>query len=279
MTLREDLRWLRSEVRRVRRVASLRRSAGLAPFRLAEARARKRSDTLVVLGSGRSICRLDAQDWHTIGRDYDTLGLNFWMLHPFTPTFYQFEAGPTPERTRQFETFLAERAERLAGVLMIYKDIERHQLDLTRLAPETVASLRVINKVNLPVDNDARLLRALQLTQRARLTQMTGLLIFARASIVQAITFGAELGYERIVLAGVDLNDTRYFWEEDPALSWFGTAQTGSLHRTMDPGVAAIPVDRVLMLLRDQWLTPAGITLYCGHATSALHPRLPAFFA
>ena len=61
MTLRQDLRWMRGEARRVSRVARLRRAAGLAPFRLAEARARKTSDTLVVLGSGRSICRLDAR--------------------------------------------------------------------------------------------------------------------------------------------------------------------------------------------------------------------------
>jgi hypothetical protein len=278
MTLRDDLNWLRGEARRVRKVARLRRAAGLEPFRLAEARARKTSDTLVVLGSGRSICRLGEEDWQRIGRDHDTLGLNFWMLHPFTPTFYQFEAGPTPERTRQFEDFLAERSARMAGVLMIYKDLERHRLDLSRLPPETVASLRVLNKVNLPVDDEARLVRMLGLCRRLGLTRRTGLLLFARASIVQALSFGAEMGYRRIVLAGVDLNDTRYFWDEDPALSWFGNAQPGTTHRTMDPAVGAVPVDRVVMAFRDRWLAPAGIELCCGHATSALHPRLPAFF-
>lgn len=278
MSLRDDLSWLRGEVRRVRKVAHLRREAGLVPFRLGEARARKRSDTLVVLGSGRSVCRLSKADWQRIGRDYDTLGLNFWMLHPFTPTFYQFEAGPTPERTRQFEDFLAERAGRMAGVLMIYKDLERHHLDLARLPPETVTGLRVLNKVNLPVDDEARLVRMLDLCRRVGLTRRTGLLLFARASIVQALSFGAELGYRRIVLAGVDLNDTRYFWDEDPDLAWFSNAQPGTVHRTMDPAVGAVPVDRVVMTVRDRWLAPAGITLYCGHATSALHPRLPAFF-
>lgn len=274
----DDLRWIRSETRRVARVASLRRKAGLPALSLADARARKRSDTLIVLGSGRSITRLSASDWDRIGRSHDTIGLNFWMLHPFTPTFYQFEAGPTPERTRQFEDFLSERADRLASVLMIYKDMERHQLDLTRLPAHSVASLRVMNKVNLPVDDPDRLLRALRIVRGLRLTERTGLWVFARASIVQAMTFGATLGYRRIVLAGVDLNDTRYFWDEDPALSWFGNAQPGAVHRTMDPGVAALPVDQVVMALRDQWLAPAGITLFCGHATSALHPRLPAFF-
>jgi hypothetical protein len=135
MTLRQDLSWIRGETRHVARVARARRAEGLPPFRLAEASARKTSDTLVVLGSGRSVCRLDAADWQRIGRDHDTLGLNFWMLHPFTPTFYQFEAGPTPECTRQFEDFLAERASRMRDVLMLYKDLERHRLDLSRLPP------------------------------------------------------------------------------------------------------------------------------------------------
>jgi len=278
MTLREDLSWIRKETRRVARVARARRAEGLPPFRLAEARARKTSDTLVVLGSGRSICRLGAADWQRIGRDHDTLGLNFWLLHPFTPTFYQFEAGSIPERRRQFEDFLTERADRMAGVLMLYKDFEAHRLDLSRLPPETVASLRVLNKVNLPANDEARLARMLRLCRRVDLSARTGLLLFARASIVQALSFGAEMGYRRIVLAGVDLNDTRYFWDEDPGLAWFGSGQTGQMHRTMDPAVSAVPVDRVVMAFRDLWLGPAGIELYCGHATSALHPRLPAFF-
>ena len=277
MRLLDDLRWIRSETRRVRRVEALRKAQGLPPFRLDEARARKKSDTLVVLGSGRSITRLTDADWQTIDRA-DTLGLNFWMLHPFTPTFYQFEAGPYDERTRQFEDFLIERADRMARVLMLYKDIERHQLDLSRLPAQTVASLRVLNKVNLPVDREDRLARALDLCRAVGLTRRTGLLVFARASIVQAMSFGAELGYRRIVLAGVDLNDTRYFWDEDPALRWFGNAQPGTVHRTMDPAVGNVPVDRVVMLVNDRWLRPAGIELFCGHATSALHPRLPAFF-
>ncbi|SUZ31968.1 hypothetical protein ROE7235_01719 [Roseibaca ekhonensis] len=278
MTLADDLRWMRSEFRRVRKVSRLRRAAGLTPFSLADARAKKQSDTLVVLGSGRSINRLTDADWQRLDRDYDTLGLNFWMLHPFTPRFYQFEAGPTDDRTRQFEDFLSERAARMASVMMIYKDMERHQLDLTRLPDQTVRSLRVLNKVNLPVETEAGLRRSLTLVRRARLTQATGLLLFARASIVQAASFGAAMGYKRIVLAGVDLNDTRYFWEDDPDLSWFGTAQPGTIHRTMDPTLAGVTVDRVLMVLRDSWLAPEGIELFCGHATSALHPRLPAFF-
>ena len=102
------------------------------------------------------------------------------MLHPFTPTFYQFEAGPTPERTRQFEDFLAERAERMAGVLMLYKDLERHRLDLSRLPPGTVASLRVLNKVNLPVDDEARLARVLSLCRRIWLSRARGC-CFSRA--------------------------------------------------------------------------------------------------
>ncbi|MCL1629153.1 hypothetical protein M3N55_10455 [Roseibaca sp. V10] len=278
MTLVDDLRWIRSETRRVRKVARLRRAAGLAPFALTEARSRKQSDTLVVLGSGRSINRLTDADWQRLDRDYDTLGLNFWMLHPFTPRFYQFEAGPTDDRTRQLEDFLTERAARMAHVMMIYKDMERNQLDLSRLPDTTVQSLRVLNKVNLPVTTEPRLERALALVRSIGLTRATGLLLFARASIVQAATFGAEMGYKRIVLAGVDLNDTRYFWDEDPQLSWFSTAQPGTIHRTMDPTLAGVTVDRVLMIVRDQWLAPTGVELFCGHASSALHPRLPAFF-
>lgn len=278
MSFRENLSWARKEMLRVLKVARLRRVDNLAPFRLREARERKTSDTLVVLGSGRSICRISDSEWQRIGNDFDTLGLNFWMLHPFTPTFYQFEAGPTPDRTRQFEDFLSERAERMRNVLMMYKDIERHQLDLRRLPKSVVESLRVVNKVNLPVDDEARLTRALQFVERIGMTRRTGLFVFARASIFQTVAFGRALGYRRIVLAGVDLNDTRYFWDEDSELAWFGSAQLGSVHRTMDPSVAPVTVDQAIMLAKAIWCDPEGIELFCGHETSALHPRLKAFF-
>ena len=270
------LRWVRNERRRLAKVARYRRATGLRPFRLSELRNKRRSDTLFILGSGASINRLDDADWDTIAR-HDSIGLNFWMLHRFVPDFYMFEAGPTGERTRDFERFLSERADRYRDVPLIYKDTDRHQLNLAALPDQIVANMRVLNKINLPIDEERFLRRALTWALRLRVPRITDLQLFARVSIVQAISIGAAMGYKEIILAGVDLNNIRYFWQDDPELSWFGVAQSGTVHKTMVKD-QFLPVDRIIDTVEDVWLKPAGIRLYCGHATSALHPQLPAYF-
>lgn len=269
------LRWMNRERQRVGKVARYRRAHDVQPFRLHELARRKSSDTLIVLGSGRSITTLSERDWDTI-RDHDTMGLNFWLLHDFVPSFYMFEVGPTPDRTRHFEQFLSERADRYLGVPMIYKDTDRHSLNLDALPTHIVSQLRVLNKINLPLDSEYRMRTALRWCLRLSVPKLTGLQIFGRASIVQALALGAVLGYRKIVLAGVDLNNPRYFWDEDPALSWFGK-QPGQVHKTMLAD-KFVPVDQVIAAFNEVWLQPAGIELFCGHATSALHPDLPAYF-
>lgn len=269
------LRWIRREAKRVANVRAYRKASGLPAFNLSEFAQRKTSDTLIVLGSGSSINALSEEDWDTI-REHDSIGLNFWLLNQFVPDFYMFEVGPTQDRIDHFQTFLTERAARYESVPMIYKDTDRHTVNLSSVPSMVVHQFRVLNKINLPLDREDRLQAALRWCLRLRIPQITGLHVFARASIVQACALGAMLGYKRIVLAGVDLNNTRYFWSDNPDLNWFG-AQPGTVHKTMT-SEKLVPVDRVLDAFDTEWFKPAGITLYCGHATSALHPRFPAFF-
>ena len=270
-------RWARSEVRRVRKVARLRREAGLPGFRVGAFRSRRGSDTLFVLGSGASVGRLDAEDFRRIGAA-DSIGLNFWLLHDFVPDFYQFEVARSPHRRAVFDRMLQQKRAAYAQVPFLYKDIEHHRLDLSATPPEIVANLQVVNKVHLPLRDEAMIHRILRLWTRLSLTERTGLPIFRRASLSLAVGIGLSMGYSRIVLVGVDLNDSRYFWDDDPRYAGAFGDRPADVHGSITTNDGMVPIDRLLYAMDDIMLKPAGVQLFVGHSSSALHPRLPAWF-
>ena len=50
----------------------------------------KTSDTVFILGSGWSINEIPDNRWDIIGH-HDTIGFNFWPVHPFVPRIFVFE--------------------------------------------------------------------------------------------------------------------------------------------------------------------------------------------
>lgn len=269
--------WARTEWRRVRHVAALRKSAGLPGFDPAECRARKGSDTLFILGSGASVGRLGGADFEQIAAA-DSIGLNFWVLHDFVPDFHQFEVAPEPDRRDTFNTMLTRKANAYSRVLFLYKDLETRQQDLAAIPGDVAANLRVINKVHLPLRDPAMMRSVLRWWQRLSLMQRSGLPLFGRASLSLAVSFGILMGYDKIVLVGVDLNDYRYFWDDDPRYTGFFADRPAGLHSSVTADAGLVPIDELLIAMNEIMLRPRGMQLFAGHATSALHPRLPAWF-
>ena len=57
----------------------------------------KSSDTVFLLGSGRSINEIREDRWQVIGR-HDSIAMNFWLAHAFVPRIYLFENVVTHSR-------------------------------------------------------------------------------------------------------------------------------------------------------------------------------------
>jgi len=83
--------------------------------------------------------------------------------------------------------------------------------------------------------------------------------------------------YRRIVLCGVDLNDSRYFYQ-DPQLY----PETASLefrprhgrHATNSPMPWRITIKSVILEMKRQLLDPAGIEISVENRSSALWPKI-----
>jgi hypothetical protein len=110
------------------------------------------------------------------------------------------------------------------------------------------------------------------------------LLYKKRASISLWAYFSYALGYKNVVLCGVDLNNTVYFYEKNASyyqakgipIPYSG--QTGLVHKTLDPKHGDVTIDWVLTEMNKRLFQPVGMRLYVGSKRSALYPQFPCYW-
>lgn len=251
------------------------------------------SDTLFILGSGSSVMNLTDENWEEINT-HDSLGFNAWSLHDFVPTFYAIETSKNK--------FIAElRKEHLNDRLDEYKDTPifvqyQHML---------MAGVNY-NNINLPKKNVYYNAPYMPNTTNLRvLNDLIGRLIAKKekgfcelmhysSSLSYMIGLGYLMGYKKIVLLGIDLDNSGYFFEHETAndrsqafsriyqneiraknkLSKEGSHSTVSKKVTAQYG--CLPIDIFVGEVKDA-LNGVGVELYIGNGKSRLHPMLPLF--
>jgi hypothetical protein len=269
----------------------------------------KSSDTLFILGSGGSIQDLSPAAWETI-RGCDSLAMNFWLYHPFVPTWFSCEI---PRDTREAEVMsklLERRAADYAGTAVLLKDVTKlqerfpgwHEKVPLAHYPHLycLPSLSVAGKNRSSLRRHLRLQRWLGLFKRE--DTLWGLPM-KRATIFLALAFAAKAGYRNVILCGIDLNNSDYFYRaqeyrrqdlpqlpEPPGKSEdlkklyqasgvkMHHDPNPHIHNTMDPALNPLPIDEMLHALNEMVLKPAGIRCYVSLPSSALYPRMPVYF-
>lgn len=252
--------------------------------------ARKRSDTLYILGSGESINRIRAEEWAGIAAA-DSIGFNFWLVHDFVPSLYVCE--PMNEGSPEYECFFASLRARTADygrTPILLKDGERHRsAQLERFLMQMPGALR--GNVGLSwdweIDGDSEAEFAAHLRRlhrRGWLASPRAPLFRKRASVFYLILLGLRAGYKRIVLCGIDLNHTHYFYESRRAEYAAQGRQVppppppAPVHLTDDPRYGELTIARAIEALQREVLRPAGVELSVAFSSSRLHPMLPSFF-
>ncbi len=251
------------------------------------------SQTLFVLGSGASINRLDARQWSRI-RSADSFGINNWIVHEFTPTYYGIEmptVDPADVYSRTCENFLHNldlAKSRYSSVPILYTRAHNRPFPMRGVPAELAGNLYQVPEVRLRGrsreavrDHLAFAGRVGWLSPRARYD--VGLT--KRASLFRVVHFGVVGGYRNIVLCGVDLSTTAYFFQDDPApyanrgcrLDHVAMLQRGAVHNTLDSDRGPLTIDVLLYLFAEQFLLPRGVRLFVASPSSALYPRIPLF--
>lgn len=248
----------------------------------------KRSETLFILGSGASVAGLSKEDFVHIGH-HDSLGLNHWPLHDFVPSYLLFEASSHKGRLEALLKTLSAKSSDYSTVPMIvdYRSWRRFGVDAERVpdrlrkqfywhVPWWLASIEPAHvRFGLSLWNSG-IRRSLGDAWR---------LVHHRGGLSAAVSFAYLSGYRQIVLVGVDLNDSRFFWEVTPeaydAQLLPPRTELSAVHSSVDPLLSSrhhtLPMDEFLMLFAKTVLEPSGITLSHMNPGSRLFGRLPLY--
>jgi len=171
---------------------------------------RKKSDTAIILGSGYSINSIKEKHWKVIS-EHDTFALNWFCFHKFEPSFYHIrEQANIPKRRSKTET------------------VERFIESINRYAHTCAIIINTKKQENKPkfhnyarskhIKLDSIILRDKKVPKSKMMLRFMGRDPFNKgavhgfSSMIGILHIIKFLSYKRIVFAGVDLYDSRYFW-------------------------------------------------------------------
>ncbi|MGD9787012.1 MAG: hypothetical protein AB7U30_03570 [Sulfuricellaceae bacterium] len=281
------IRYLNKSLRSWRRVNAVARGLGWPSPNGNPLSGSKTSDTLFVLGSGASVLTYSEENWRTIA-SCDSLGFNYWVLHPFVPSNYLFEMTKDGENLERIVHNLALRQD-YRRVTVYVKDIERFAsgevLGQLGGVPAEIGPFHPIWDAEIPAESLEVFSQALVSLNRFGCFSGKGPWAVPRnrATIFLAVNLAVRAGYKAVVLGGVDLNNTDYFFRMPefavpPNLHVPPLDQFGRIHKTNDTKYGELTISKLLDALDRAVLQPRGVQLYVAKCSSALYPRFPAYF-
>jgi hypothetical protein len=163
-----------------------------------ELRATRRSDTVFVFGSGYSLNAITRSEWDAIAR-HDTVSFRAFPRQSFVRADYHVSGEVD---------FLDEYAERLRDNPLY--------ADTVLVLQEGWPAFNSNNLVGRGLLRDGARVFRYRRTARGRYAPPSRTfdagLVHGFGSIISVTNFAYLMGWRTIVLAGVDLNDKRYFW-------------------------------------------------------------------
>jgi len=246
----------------------------------------KNSDTLFILGSGESIAGYTEKQFEEIKR-HDSVGFNFWLLHPHVPTYYIAEFQPESERSNLLWKNLSRRAPDYSEIPIIFKYSTTFWNE-RQLMPKALKQVFVASSMSIPGMARKSLSRWVTMLDSLKIFNKVlpgGLILYRQASLSWLLIFAMQLGYKKIVLCGVDLNTPRYFYEISPdfclkqGLLIPPADFTTPIHPTNNPSHCSggLPITDVLHVMDDILLKKRGIEIYIGAESSALYPGFSVY--
>lgn len=241
---------------------------------------RKSADTLSVLASGSSINELDDADFEFIDST-DSMALNWWgVYHDYVPDFYKFEFLGEPKLDTKWIHNINDNAAEYEDTTLIYDPEQIYNEGesisdyLRRLRPSFWENLVDIRLTQYFVESDAEFCPTL--LDSLFPTPLGNRFLHYRGSLSQAVAMGEYMGYDNIILFGVDLDDSEYFWGEHPVWEFRDRPDSDDEHVTAADDTFK-GIDDYIRTLDSEILPDRGIQLYIGSQQSRLYPDLPYF--
>ena len=196
-----------------------------------ELRALKLSEKAFVFGSGYSLNEITPEEWQHISEGA-TIGFNAFVYQKWTEVNFHVIRGWGEGADPATLSSLVEDFEALVAGNPYYRDT----VFVCQDEYTAMFARRLLSKRGLP--KDARIF-PYHTNQRSLMPGQlfSGGLVHGTGTLCDAINFASCMGYSEIVLVGVDLYDSRYFWIE-PAKTFAVDEGTGEriIRDTTDRG-------------------------------------------
>jgi hypothetical protein len=198
------------------------RAKSLSPSLLNQVvRPKLAADTFFILGSGASIEELTPQHFEEIGRQR-SVGINNWPVHPFVPDFYSFESvpgvGDGQDFPRALQMLSREDIVRAKPGILVLRPKTKPEIDNLRLVPEALKdNIMFHGRITPATRRPSNLVQDLRGFFGTVAMSHPSVMIDSGASVVRMASLAISLGFRNIVFAGVDLTNSQYFWEKNPA--------------------------------------------------------------
>ena len=235
---------------------------GIRNFIDLDMRTVKRSDTLFILASGSSINKISSARWDAIAR-HDSIGFNFWPIHPFIPNMYFVETIST-DHPQMFELFCRvarQRTKDYAAVIKVVTELRRVFPTMRFAGLEefpgpwyTLRSFPVAASTEAEFAYGLRYLRSKASFDTADRINA----VFKQASTLSSlIALAIRMQYRTIVLCGVDLNHSEYFYQDTVLYPKTASLEFSSRlqpHATNSPMPWRVTIESVILEMKRQLL-------------------------
>lgn len=246
----------------------------------------KKSNTLFILGSGSSINDMTEKNFKLIQKN-NSIGFNNWTLHEFVPDYYTLDFK---DNNIVNEKIAFAQIHNFNHRYTDYKNVH-FILRLNRSYPKYVKHLNTFN--NLHFGFQLAISGATSFDYRdnikflisTKLINSNHVFYNKNSSVHNAIMFAYKMKYKKVVLCGIDLLNTKYFYDHNKeniksrGLILTPKVQTSKIHKTNHPTDSAggLPISKIITVLNEVLLKPNNIELYIATKKSALYPQLPIF--
>ncbi|MGE7110292.1 hypothetical protein [Lysinibacillus sp. NPDC047702] len=246
---------------------------------------KKTSDTIFLLGSGSTINKITEKQWGFV-QNHDSWGFNYWLVHNFKPTFYSFEIGAEKVKhhlKNVIHNYLIQSNRKDSYPLDFIKDVTAYKEKDLDLLNERVDSIPIIKDMNLPCRSEEELRDSILFLDKLDILQKN---IFVKlgTTISTLIVNAFILGYKNIVLCGIDLDNSGYFYDGYKPLQVdteyiIPNNRKGYLRtlEALNTSTGNIATDKIIKIINDLLLKPNGVKLFVAMNNSELNPEIPLY--
>lgn len=238
----------------------------------------KKSDTLFILGSNKSVNKIQDSVWVKL-KQFDTLGFNFWIYHKFVPTYFISEYGKDKRVHKYLMQQVQNRSSDYRDTIFLVSTHEHRKGRMPRLMPESFASNPNMFNYLFPKIVECPGSRPFKVEDFKKS-------IFYRGSLNHCLYIARILQFKKIALLGCEMDSAVPFYNDYLETQWIYEIEGYDISKeekkklnylALVEGKGKHNIIDTILAINDYVFKPEGIELYVFNKKSLLYPKIPLF--